>query len=183
MSSVFDTILNSHFFLHLRHSQCTQFHFRFSGLKILSWDSRTQKYEFRFPNLKIWEKFTGLKFWGSDLQKIQEKNQKFQSSKNVQKRCQVSKRVLGRFFWKSFFAQCSMESSKVCEKIKKNSKLQKSPKSFPKLSKFVLNMFGAIFSNFFFAQGSLRGISDSLDLEIWVPILEIKKHEFSFPDL
>ena len=56
---------------------------------------------------------------------------------------------LGQFFWKSFFAHCSMNSTKVFEKIKKNSKFQKCPKSIPKVSKRVLNMLYGNFSVFF----------------------------------
>ena len=98
------------FFLHSRHSQYTRSHFRFSGPKIMSSDSRTEKFEisfptqkstdilivltpqwiyaipfqvfwtyiheFRFRNLKTWDQFSWLKFWGRDLEKIQGKNQK-----------------------------------------------------------------------------------------------------------
>ena len=94
-SSVFRNITQQTFFLHSRHSQYTQSPFRFSGPKILSLDSRTEKfeisfptqkstdllivltpqskyaipfqifrtynYEFRLPNLRIWDQFSGLK--------------------------------------------------------------------------------------------------------------------------
>ena len=72
------------------------------------------------------------------------------------------------------------------QKFQKNQKsfeIQKVPKIVPKSVQTCFeHVWGNIFENFF-AQGSLQGISDSLDLELWVPILEIKKHEFSFPDL
>ncbi len=142
MSSVFDTILNSHFFLHLRHSQCTQFHFRFSGLKILSWDSRTQKYEFRFPNLKIWEKFSGLKFWGSDLEKIQEKNQKVSKFQKCPKAFPSVKTCLGAIFLKKFF--CSVFHG-VIESLRKNQKKLKIAKKPKIVSKIVQTCFEHVF--------------------------------------
>ena len=241
MSSVFRTYKHEFsfrhntqqcFFLHLRHSQFTQFHFRFCGLKILSWDSRTEKYEFRFPNLKNWEKFSGLKFWGSDLQKIQEKNQKVSKFQKCPKTFPSVKTCLGAIFLKKFFCSvfhgvieslrknqkkfkiakkpkivskivqicfehvlrqffskkispCYMEG-RAFQKFQKNQKsfeIQKVPKIVPKSVQTCFeHVWGNIFE-FCFAQGSLRGISDSLDLELWVPFLEIKKHEFSFPDL
>ena len=49
--------------------------------------------------------------------------------------------VLGQIFQKTFFAQCSMETSKNFKKIEKFSIFQKCPKLFPKVSKRVLNVF------------------------------------------
>ena len=57
MSSVFRHKTQQIFFLHSRRSEYTQLHFRCSGIKILSSDSRTQKYVFCFPDLKIWVQF------------------------------------------------------------------------------------------------------------------------------
>ena len=57
-SSVFRNSTQQTFFLHSRHSQYTQSHFRFSGLEIMSSDSPNQKYEFRFPDLKKWIQFS-----------------------------------------------------------------------------------------------------------------------------
>ena len=51
-SSVFRNITQQTFFLHSRHIQCTQSHFRFSGPKFLSSDSRTEKFEISFPTQK-----------------------------------------------------------------------------------------------------------------------------------
>ena len=67
--------------------------------------------------------------------------------------------VLGYFFRKFCFAQCCMrvDSSEIFKKIKKFSSLQKCPKSFPKVSKRVLNMFWVNFFEFFFAQCSMEG--------------------------
>ncbi len=51
-----------------------------------------------------------------------------------------------------------VDSSKFFKKIKKFSKIQKCPKSFPKVSKRVLNMFsGVFFENKTFAQCSMEG--------------------------
>ena len=58
MSSVLRHNTQQTFFLHSRHSQNTQFHFRCSGLKIVSSHSRTQKHEFSFPHLKTWVQFS-----------------------------------------------------------------------------------------------------------------------------
>ncbi len=83
----------------------------------------------------------------------------------------VSKRVLnmfsGVFFEKKKLLPSvpwRVESSKIFKKIKKFSKIQKCPKSFPKVSKRVLNMFwGNFFENFFcpvfHGRSSLRKFS------------------------
>ena len=59
--------------------------------------------------------------------------------------------VLGQFFRKIFFAQCSVEG-RVFENFQKNifSKFQKCPKVFPKVSKRVLNLFWVNFFEKFF---------------------------------
>ena len=69
MSSVLRHTTQQILFLHSRHSQFTQSHFRCSGLKNVSSDSRTQKYEFSFPDKKNWVQLYGLKFWGRGLDK------------------------------------------------------------------------------------------------------------------
>ena len=61
VSSVLQHTTQQTFFFHLRHSQYTQSHFRFSGLKILRSDSRTWKQKFSFPDLKIWVQFYDTK--------------------------------------------------------------------------------------------------------------------------
>ena len=65
--------------------------------------------------------------------------------------------VLGQTFRK-IFAQFSMEC-RVFENFQKFffSKIQKCPKSFPKVSKSVLNLFWVKFSENFFAQCSVEG--------------------------
>ena len=50
-----------------------------------------------------------------------------------------------------------VESSKIFKKIRKVSKFQKCPKSFPKVSKRVLNVFWGKFFEIFFAQCSVEG--------------------------
>ena len=108
---------------------------------------------------------------GSSLRKFSKKSKKFQYSKNARNRPQkcpneifhkqkkiknpnlpkiVPKSVqscfedvLGWFFWKKFLPSVPwrVESSKIFRKIKKISKFQKCPKSFPKVSNCVLKMF------------------------------------------
>ena len=78
-----------------------------------------------------------------------------QNSKNAQNRSQkypnVFRTCFGSNFSKKIFAQCSMEG-RVFENFPKNQKIlkiQKCPKSFPKVSKHVLNMFwGKLFEKF-----------------------------------
>ncbi len=68
--------------------------------------------------------------------------------------------VLGYFFENFFLPSVpwTVESSKIFKKIKKNSKIQKCPKSFPKVSKRVLNMFSCVFfQKKTFAQCSMEG--------------------------
>ena len=67
--------------------------------------------------------------------------------------------VLGQFFRKVFLPSLPwrVESSKIFKKIKKFSKIQKCSKSFPKVSKRVLNMFWGNFSVKFFAHCSIEG--------------------------
>ena len=113
------------------------------------------------------------------------KSQKIQSSKNAQNRSRVSKRFSEQFFRKKncpvFHGGSSLRI--FSKKIKTFSNFQTCQKIVSKMCKRVLNMlWGNIFENSF-AQCSLQGISDSLDWKLWVQILEIKKYEFSFPDL
>ena len=107
----------------------------------------------------------------SSLRKFSKKSEKFQNSKNAQNRPQnvqtkffkIKKNfklpkkpkiipktvqtcfedVLRWFFRKNFLPSVPwwVESSKIFKKIKKFSKFQKWPKSFPKVSKRVLKMF------------------------------------------
>ena len=91
-----------------------------------------------------------------------QKNQKIfkipKMSKIVPKRIQTCfEHVLGKLFGKflpSF--PWNVESSNIFEKIKKFSKFQKCPKSFPKESKRVLNVFWGNFSEKFYAQFSME---------------------------
>ena len=75
--------------------------------------------------------------------------------KSVPKSIQTCFRVI---FLKKFYAQCSVEG-RVFENFQKKifSKFQKGPKSFPKVSKRVLNTFwGEFFEKLFFAQCSME---------------------------
>ena len=146
MSSVFRTYKHAFsfrhntqqsFFLHLRHSQCTQFHFRFSGLKILSWDSRTEKFERSFPDLN---------FEVATYRKFKKKIKKFQSSKNVQKTFPSVKTCLGAIFLKKFF--CSVFHG-VIESLRKNQKKFKIAKKPTIVSKIVQICFEHVLRQFF----------------------------------
>ena len=90
-----------------------------------------------------------------NFQKKKTKN--FQSSKKAENRYQkcLSKLVLNLFWCKFFQKNCypsvpwMVESSKIFKKIKKISKFQKCPKSFPKVFKLALNKFwGKFFEKF-----------------------------------
>ena len=93
---------------------------------------------------------------GSSLRKVFNKSKNFQKSKKTQNRSQIvqkcSEHVLGYFFRKNSFAQCSMEG-RVFEMFSKNQeffKTLKLPKIVPKMSKRVLNMFwGKFFEKIF----------------------------------
>ena len=80
---------------------------------------------------------------------------KFQKSKKAQNHSLKCSTVFwtcfGAIFLKTFFAPCSMEGRafESFQKNQKNSKIQKSPKSFPKVSTRVLNMLWAMFLKIF----------------------------------
>ncbi len=93
----------------------------------------------------------------------------FQISKNAQDRSQIVQtcfeQVLGEFFRKKFLPSVPwmVESSKCFQKIKNFSKFHNCTKSFPKVSKRVLNMFWGNFSEKFFCPvfhgvSSLRNV-------------------------
>ena len=98
---------------------------------------------------KLFEKFLPSFPWNVESSTIFKKKY-FQNSKlpkSVPKSIQTCFRVI---FSKKNYAQCSMEG-RVFENFQKKlfSKFQKCPKSFPKLSKRVLNVFcGNFFENF-----------------------------------
>ena len=101
---------------------------------------------------------------GSSLRNVFKKSENFHNSKNAQNCSQTVEtcfeHVLGYFFCKLFLPSVPwrVESSKCFQKIEKFSKVQKCPKSFPKVSNYVLNMFwGYFFRKFFFAQSSVPG--------------------------
>ena len=104
--------------------------------------------------------------------------EKFQKSKKAQNRSQNCPNLLWTCFGASFpkkkfrpvFHGWS-SLRKFSKKTKKVSKFQKCQKSFPKESKRDLNMLWGNFRNFF-AQCSMQGFSDFLDLKIWVQFPE-----------
>ena len=101
-----------------------------------------------FRTWKIWVQFSGLELWGRDLEKIKRKNQKkFQSSRKVQRHSQVSKRVLGRTFWKFFLTSVPLKVfAKKSKKIQNCRKAQNCSQNCPHV---FWTCFGAIFPNFF----------------------------------
>ena len=110
------------------------------------------------------KKFCPVFHGGSSLRNVFKKSKIFQNSKNAQNRSQncpiVFWTCFGGTFWKKFLPSVPwrVESSKCFQKIEKFSKVQKCPKSFPKVSNYVLNMFwGYFFRKFFFAQSSVPG--------------------------
>ena len=99
---------------------------------------------------KLFEKFLPSFPWNVEFSKIFKKKY-FQNSKNAQKFSQNYPNVFeGDFFRKKNYARCSMEG-RVFENFQFFfSKIQKCPKSFPKASKRVLNVFwGKFFEKFF----------------------------------
>ena len=100
---------------------------------------------------------------GRVFENFQKKSKIFQNSKQTQNRSHNCPNV----FWTCFGVIISkiflpsvpwwVESSKILKKIKNFSKLQKCPKSFPKVSKRDLNMFWVKFFEIFFAQCSMEG--------------------------
>ena len=98
---------------------------------------------------KLFEKFLPSFPWKVKSSKLFKKSKNLQNSKNNQNRSQkypnVFRTCFGSNFSKSFFAQCSMEG-RVFENFPKNQKIlkiQKCPKSFPKVSKHVWTCFVA----------------------------------------
>ena len=66
--------------------------------------------------------------------------------------------------------------------FEKHQKSKEAQKCSQKYSDVFWTCFEATFPNFF-AQCSLQGFPDFLDLKIWGQFSEIKKFEFGFPDL
>ena len=85
----------------------------------------------------IWNRFSGLKFRGRYLEKIQEKNPegcKFLKLSKIVLKCP-------NVFWGIFFEKKLSPVFHGRSSLRKISKIQKGPKSFTKLSKLALNMF------------------------------------------
>ena len=104
-----------------------------------------KKHEFRFPNLKIWEKFSGIKFWGSDLEKIQKKIKKFQSSKNVKNVPKCQNVSWGDFFEKVFLLSVPWSHRKFAKKSKKTQNCKKAQNRSQNLPNLLLTCFVDIF--------------------------------------
>ena len=109
--------------------------------------------------------FAQFSMEGRVFENFQKKNKEFSKFQKSRKSLpKVSKRVLN-LFWGNFFQKKNcypsvpwrLESSKTFKKIKNISKFQKCPKSFPKASKRVLNVFWGEFFEKFFAQCSMDG--------------------------
>ena len=88
----------------------------------------------------IWNWFSGLKIRGRYLEKIQEKNQEGFKDLKLSKIVLKCPNVFWGIFLKKNFPSVPWNSS-----LRKNSKIQKGPKSFTKVFKRVLNMFWADF--------------------------------------
>ena len=113
----------------------------------MSSDSRTEKYEISFQDLKNWVRFSGLKFWGRDLEKFQGKSGKKFKVLKLSKIIPKCPNVFWGNFFEIFFCPVFhgvMESFR--KKIKENSKVRKSTELFPKLSKLALNKLCGFFS-------------------------------------
>ena len=124
----------------------------------MSSDSRTEKYEISFQDLKIWVRFSGLKFWGRDLEKFQGKSGKKFKVLKLSKIIPKCPNVFWGNLFEIFFCPVFhgvIESFR--KKIKENSKVRKSTELFPKLSKLVLNMFCGIFCERKIAPCSMEG--------------------------
>ena len=95
-----------------------------------------------FWTWKMWVQFSGLKFWGRDLEKIKGKNQKsfkvLKLSKNASKCPNV---FWGRFFWKCFFCRVFHGVIESIWKNQRHFKIAEMPKIFAKIVQLVLNMF------------------------------------------
>ncbi len=148
---------------------------RFSGLKFWGRDLKIFKEKvtknFKVLKLsKIVPKCPNV-FWGDFFEncflpsvqwshpKISKKSKKNKNCKKAQNRFQNCPKLFWTCFAAIFFeknlprATWRVGPSKNFKKIKKVSKFKKCPKSFPKVSERVLNMFGAIFSNFVLPRG------------------------------
>ncbi len=127
---------------------------------------------------------------GSSLRNFSQ-NQKFSKIQKCPKSFpKVSKRVLnmfsGVFFGKKKLLPSvpwRVESSKIFKKIKKFSKIEKCPKSFPKVSKRVLNMFWVnFFEKIFWPSGPWR-VESSKNFKKIKKFSKIEKCPKSFPKL
>ena len=120
-----------------------------------------------FRTWKFWVQFSGLKFWGRDLEKIKEKIKTVSKFLNCPNRSQVSERVLGRYFRKKkhscpvFHRGSSLRKiSKKSKNFENSKKAQNIPKSVQTCFKHVLGQFvPTIFCPVFHGGSSLRKLS------------------------
>ena len=135
----------------------------FLDLKLLVQIPELKNMNSVFWTEKNWIQFSGLKIWGRYLEKTQEKKQK------KFKVLKLSKIVLrcSNVFWGIFFEKKFSPVFHGRSSLRKIPKIQKCPKSFPKLSKLALNMFWGNFSEkkfrpVFHGWSSLRQFSEKL---------------------
>ena len=111
------------------------------------------------------EKFVCPVFHGGSRLRIVSKRSKksFKTPKTHKNLPNLSKSV-SNMFWGTFFGNFFLpsvpwrvESSECFQKIKKVSKLQKRPKTFPNCPKVFWTCFGVLFSEIFLAQCSKEG--------------------------
>ena len=171
------------FFLHSRYSQYTQFHFRCSGLKIVNQIPELKNMSSVFRTWKTWVQFSGLNFWGRDIEKIKEKNQK---SFKVPKMSKINPKcpnvIWGNFFENVFLPSVQWSHRKFSKKSKKFQNCRNAQNRCQNCPNLFWTCFEAIFPNFF-ARCSMQGFSDFLDLKIWGQFSGLKKFEFGFWDL
>ena len=136
-----------------------------------------------FRTWKTWVQFSGLNFWGRDIEKIKEKNQK---SFKVPKMSQIVPRcpnvIWGNFFENVFLPSVQWSHWKFSKKSKKFQNCRNAQNRCQNCPNLFWTCFEAIFPNFF-ARCSMQGFSDFLDLKIWGQFSGLKKFEFGFWDL
>ena len=154
----YDTTLN-------RHSFCIQaaVNIRNSTSDVLDLKLWVQIPELKnmssvFRTWKMWVQFSGLKFWGRDLEKIKGKNQKNfkvpKMSKNVSKCPNV---FWGDFFENIFLPSVPWSLRKFSKKSKKFQNCRNAQKRCQNCPNLFWTCFVAIFSNKNFAPCSMEG--------------------------
>ena len=136
-----------------------------------------------FRTWKTWVQFSGLKFWGRDIEKIKEKNQKSfkvpKMSKIVPKCPNV---IWGNFFENVFLPSVQWSHRKFSKKSKKFQNCRNAQNRCQNCPSLFWTCVEAFFPNFF-ALCSMQGLSDFLHLKVWGQFSGLKKFEFGFRDL